>query len=172
MQFLKRCWSAFSKWWAADGLSGGLEQPAAAGASGSQAYVQAGGEVARFVFESRDLHADGAPKARAFRPDFHPELKRYEVSVCGRVGVALERLWHLGRTIRAAEGKAAIAALPLAVDRLTSSGFLCEAAPDLPDFPEHGVILGWDPDPDAKSARLDRQNELAALVSAAAVLRP
>jgi len=81
-------------------------------------------------------------------------------------------MWTLGRSIRAREGLSAEAALRLPVESVTAAGLECQPAPEPPDFVEHGVIIGWNPDPDAKSARLDQQNALAVSVPIASVLRP
>ena len=53
---------------------------------------------------------------------------------------------------------------------VTFSGLACESAPE-PDFEEHGVIVGWNPDPSAKDERLARQTDLAASVVATDVIR-
>jgi hypothetical protein len=134
-------------------------------------YVTEDGNVSRFVFSARDLFADGTPKPKAFKPDMHPDLQRFETSVCGMNGVSDERLWHLGRTIRAREGKTAIAVLELPVPKIITAGLICEPAPEV-NYDEHGVIMGWNPDPEAKDARLAVQSDLAAAVPASRVKRP
>lgn len=174
MQFLKRLLSAFSR---SPGTDSQGSIQASSGAQGGippdlPAHIQPEGSVARFVFNARNLFKDGRPKPGAFQPDFHPELRRYEVSVCGLHGVSAERMWELGRKIRAGEGLAAIAAVELTVKSVVAAGLSCEPAPEPPDFIEHGVIVGWNPDPDAKSARLDAQNALVAALPPSSVLRP
>lgn len=136
-----------------------------------EGFISRAGDVARFVFRPRDLYADGRPKPKAFQPEFHAEFGRFETSVCGLNGVLDERLWFLARTLRAAEGLSAIAALQIPVVRITETGLACEPAPE-PDYPEHGVIVGWNPDPKAKDERLAQQVELVACVPARAVRRP
>lgn len=133
-------------------------------------FVRSDGAVARFVFAGRDLYADGKPKAKVFKPELNPNLGRFETSVCGLHRVGSERVSHLGRTIRAQQGLSAIAAVKLSVSAVTSSGLACEAAPE-PDFEEHGVIVGWNPDPNAKDERLALQADLAATVATADVIR-
>lgn len=135
-------------------------------------YVARDGDIARFVFQSRDLYKDGTPKPKAFAPERHPESGQFETSVCGLNGVTYERVWYLGRTIRATSGLTALAALELAVERIVSVGLRCDAAPERPHYPEHGVICGWDSDPDAKDRRLAIQQELAAAVPQERVKRP
>lgn len=160
--FLKR----FSKWFSAS-ASDDRSEP-----DEQRDFVVINGSVARFLFEKRELFAaTGLPKAGAFVPDFHPELMRYELSVCGLNGVQDDRLWHLGNTIRTNVGKKAIAAIELSVARIHQTGLTCAPMPE-PDFAEHGVVLGWDPDPDSKSARLLAQQDLAAAVVASNVRRP
>ncbi len=133
-------------------------------------YVRSDGAVARFVFAGRDLYPDGKPKAKVFKPELNPNLDRFETSVCGLHGVASERVSHLGRTIRAQEGLSAIVAVKLSVSAVTSAGLACESAPE-PDFEEHGVIVGWNPDPSAKDERLAFQTDLAASVATTDVIR-
>jgi len=41
-----------------------------------------------------------------------------------------------------------------------------------PDYDEHGVILGWSNDPEAKDARMSAQQDLVADISAEQVRRP
>jgi len=167
-----RTWlsSAFDKW-----LSGSSKQHRHHSALSSPAYVVQGGDVARFVFRPDDIFAGGArpgcPKPKAFGPDFHPDVKRYELSVCGLNSVSDDRLWALGRTIRAKENKTALATITLPDARVTRVGLYTEPAPEPPHFPEHGVILGWNQLPEAKSERLQVQTDLAALCSAADVRR-
>ncbi len=160
MKFLRRLCAVFSRSPAPPERS----IPGLSGSTLAPTYVRGGSDVARFVFEARDLMADGKPKSRAFKPDLHPDLRRFEVSICGLFGVSDERMWYLGRTIRLKEGKRAIASLNLATDHVAEVGLQCEPAPDPPDFEEHGVVVGWPSDPDAKSSRLDLQAELAARV--------
>ena len=135
---------------------------------GGAQYVRRSGDVARFVFSDRHLSKDGKPKRGAFQPERHPKLGRWEVSVCGLYRVSAVRVWELGSTIRAE--KSAIAALRLPVAAIVSIGLECEAAPELPDFAEHGVIVGWDPEDDSKESRNALQLELAARVTA--TMRP
>jgi hypothetical protein len=168
-----RTWlsSAFDKW-----LSGSSKAHRQRPTLSSPAYVVQGGDVARFIFQSDDIFAGGTrlgcPKPKAFGPDFHPDLKRYELSVCGLNSVSEDRVWALGRTIRARENKTALATIFLPSARVTSVGLHTEPAPEQPHFPEHGVILGWSQLPEAKSERLQVQTDLAALCSASDVKRP
>lgn len=170
MRFRTWLLSAFDKW-----LSGSSKEHSRPPTLSFPAYVVQGGDVARFIFRPDDIFAGGArsgcPKPKAFGPDFHPDLKRYELSVCGLSSVLEGRLWALGRTIRAKENKTALLAITLSSARLTSVGLFAEPAPELPHFPEHGVILGWNQLPEAKSERLQAQTDLAALCSASDVRR-
>lgn len=170
MQFLRRWWTAFKEL-----LSSKLAQADSPRPQGEGPYVSKGGKVARFVFKERDLIKSGSqvglPKSGAFRLDFHPELARHEVSICGLRNVAIERLWHLGRTIRQQEGLSAIAALRLDVGRIEGLTLRCEPAP-MEDFAEHGVIINWPSGDDNKSAREDLRNGLAAMVTRDDVLQP
>ena len=171
MRFLKRLLTAFGWSRASDETRAGAPAPQAA--EEVPAYVVEDGDVARFVFKSRELFPTGLPKPQAFRLDFHPDLKRHEVSVCGLNGVSLDRVWFLGSSIRAKEGLAAIAALKVPVRKVLAAGLSCEAAPIPPDFAEHAVIVGWPVEEEAKSSRLDAQNALAAAVADLSyVLRP
>lgn len=174
MQFLKRLLSAFSRSPGTDNRGSSTASSEAKGESAPVVlgYVHSGGSVARFVFSPRSLFKDGRPKPGAFQPELHPDLQRYEVSICGLYGVSTDRMWELGRTIRAREGIAAIAAVEMSVAHVGAAGLTCEPAPESPDFVEHGVILGWNPDPEAKSARLDSQNALVASLPPSSVLRP
>lgn len=162
--------SAFDKWFA--GNSATHEH---ATSFSTLAYVVQGGDTARFVFRSDEIFTGGArpgcPKPKAFGPDFHPDLKRYELSVCGLNSVSKDRLWALGRTIRAKENKTAVAAIFLPDAKVTSVGLYAESAPEHPHFPEHGVILGWNQIPEAKSERLQVQTDLAALCNVSDVWR-
>lgn len=133
-------------------------------------FVADEGDIARFVFNRRDLFQDGRPKPKAFSPQWHKELDRYETSICGLNDVVDERLWFLGRTIRAQEGLSAIAALELPVKAVVSTGLDCISAPE-PNYAEHGVIIGWNSDPNAKDERLAFQQDLAASVPASKVKR-
>lgn len=116
------------------------------------------------MFDKRCLYADGVPKGKVFEPELHPTLRRWETSVCGRLGVTDERMWTLGKTIR--PGKTCIAAVEIQVSRVVEAELHCEAAPE--DYPEHGVILGWAAND--KDARLAQQQDLAEAHSR--VLRP
>ncbi|MBF4049635.1 hypothetical protein ISI15_16525 [Burkholderia pseudomallei] len=155
MQFLRALWSFFTK----------SPQPEVAGGD----FVTANGNVARFVFEKRHLFANGTPKPKAFEPELHPELRRFETSVCGLNGVPDDRLWRLGRTVRA--GKAAIAVVEISVQAIEAAQLVCEPLPQ-PDYDEHGVVLGWSNDPEAKDARMSAQQDLVAGISAEQVRRP
>lgn len=128
-------------------------------------YISQGGAAARFVFKPRDLTGEGKPKPKAFAPELHPELVRLETSVCGMNGVQRERLWELGARIR--PGLSAIAAAEVPVAEVVTVGLSCEAAP-MPDFDEHGVIIGWDAE--NKARRMSDQQDLAA--ACVAVHRP
>jgi hypothetical protein len=174
MQFLKRLLSAFSRSPGTDnhGSSTASDEAKVETATAVPGYVHPEGSVARFVFSARNLFKDGRPKPGAFQPELHPDLQRYEVSVCGLHGVSTTRLWELGRTIRARDDVVATAAIEVSVAHVNAAGLTCEPAPELPHFVEHGVILGWNPDPAAKSARLDAQNALVASLPSTSVLRP
>jgi len=89
--------------------------------------------------------------------------------VCGLTGTPDERLWHLGSTVRA--NLSAIAAVEVSVSQVKAAGLTCESAPE-ENYDEHGVILGWDDDPDAKDKRLAAQQELVANLRADSVRRP
>jgi len=130
-------------------------------------YISPDGAVARFVFESRKIKADGTPRPAAFEPERHPEKTIFETSVCGLNGVSNSRLWKLGKTIRS--DKQAIAAFEIKVEKVNAAGLQCHAAPESHpvDYPEHGVIVGWDED---KSKRIAAQQRLAATI--ARTLRP
>lgn len=122
------------------------------------------GSVARFVFQKRDLFQNGSPKAKLFMPEMHPELNRFETSVCGLNSVGWDRVWALGNTIRSPMPAIAAAELPVAGVIKTEAGLRCEAAPET-DYPEHGVIIGWDEDKDSKHNRLMACQDLVAAVS-------
>lgn len=155
MRSLRALWSFFTK----------SPQPDVAGGD----FVTANGTVARFVFEKRHLFANGKPKPKAFEPELHPELRRFETSVCGLNGVLDDRLWRLGRAVR--PGKAAIAAVEISVQAIEAAQLVCAPLPQ-PDYDEHGVILGWSNDPEAKDARMSAQQDLVADISAEQVRRP
>lgn len=146
MRSLRALWNSFTKSPQPDAVAG--------------EFVTPSGNVARYVFDKRHLFAvNGAPKPKAFEPEMHPELKRFETSVCGLNGVSEDRLWHLGRTVR--PDKTAVAAAEISVSDVEAAQLNCEPLPQ-PDYDEHGVILGWNADPDSKDARLSAQQELAA----------
>jgi hypothetical protein len=109
------------------------------------------------VFEPRKLRADGTPKPHVFEQELHPELNRLETSVCGMNGLSDDRMWEIGRTIRAP--KLAIAAVEVSVAAVMKAGLACESAPEI-SYAEHGVILGWDPND--KDRRMSAQLELVA----------
>jgi len=109
MRSLRALWSFFTK----------SPQPDVARGD----FVTANGNVARFVFEKRHLFANGKPKPKAFEPELHPELRRFETSVCGLNGVLDDRLWRLGRTVR--PGKAAIAAVEISVQAIEAAQLVC-----------------------------------------------
>ena len=127
-------------------------------------FVTETGEVARFVFRARDLDKSGNPKPGAFAPEMHPELNRWETSVCGRDGVSDSRLWELGQTIR--PGMQCIASIEVATADVRRIGLDCVAAPE-PNFAEHGVIIGWHAE---KDRRLLAQQDL--VVARRRVLTP
>lgn len=121
------------------------------------AFIAPDGAVGRFVFEPRKLYsADGKPKPHAFEPERHPELRRFETSICGLVGVPQRRVSYLGETIR--PGLRALAIIELPVSVVVAAGLQCEAAPE-ENYPEHGVIIGWDED--SKSHRMSVCQDLA-----------
>lgn len=128
-------------------------------------HVRQDGAVARFAFYSRQVSKTGIPRPFAFEPEEHPDTGRLETSICGLHEVSADRLWHLGRTIRT-DGRGAIAAIEVPVEAVVDAGLGCESAPEV-DFPEHGVILGWDTD---KDKRLSIQQDLVAAHTA--VRRP
>ncbi|MGA3844084.1 hypothetical protein ACI2UC_14590 [Ralstonia nicotianae] len=133
-------------------------------------FVTAEGSVARFVFNKRDLFADGRPKPKVFGPEWHPSFERYETSVCGLNGTTDVRLWDLGCTVRASSDLTAIAVVDIHVADVVAAGLSCEPAPEK-DYAEHGVILGWDNEPEAKDKRLAVQQDLVARLCAEAVRR-
>ena len=155
MRSLRALWSCFTK------------SPQSEAVGGD--FVTTSGQIARFVFERRHLFANGTPKPKAFEPELHPELRRFETSVCGLNGAPDERLWHLGRTVR--PGKQAIAAVEISVQAIEATQLVCEPLPQ-PNYDEHGVILGWSNDPEAKDARMSAQQDLVAGISAEQVRRP
>ncbi|WP_143327996.1 hypothetical protein [Caballeronia pedi] len=134
----------------------------------AHAFVTESGDVARFIFDKRDLFANGSPKPKLFQPMWDEETARFETSVCGLNNVSDSRLWELGSMIRAKEGKAAIGAAMLAMPQIASAGLACEPWP-MPDYPEHGVILGWSVD--EKDARLSAQQDLVSAIASARVKR-
>ncbi len=129
--------------------------------SENHAFVTPDGSVGRFVFKLDRKFKDGKPKPAVFAPERSPETGKWETSVCGRNGVCDERFWYLGNTI--ITGKNTLAAVEITVAKVQLSGLRCEAAPNcVPiDYPEHGVIIGWDTG-NEKSKRLAEQQELAA----------
>lgn len=95
-------------------------------------------------------------------PEMHPELGRFETSVCGLNNVGGSRLWFLGNTIRSP--LPVVAAVELPVAGVIAVGLQCEAAPEQ-DYPEHGVIIGWDGGTDAKHKRIAASQDLVAAVT-------
>ena len=124
-------------------------------------YVASHGNVARFVFNPRDLNRDGMPRPRVFEPELY--LGEYETSVCGLNGTNEARIWFLGRTLRAAENKNAIAALEITTASAREVGLQCKPAPQA-NYPEHGVIVGWLSGSDDKPKRISAQQEMVAAV--------
>lgn len=131
-------------------------------------FVATNGNVARFIFSKRDIYSNGMPKPKAFEPELHPELLRYETSVCGLSGVDDNRLWHLARTIRS--DRTAYAVAKISVAAIREAQLSCEPLPQK-GYDEHGVILGWNSDPDAKDARMSAQQDLVATITAQDVRR-
>lgn len=131
-------------------------------ANSAGVYISSNGSVARFVFESRKIKADGTPKPGAFDPEQHPIARIFETSVCGLNGVTSDRMWELGRNIR--PGKSVIAAIEIAVAKIQVAGLNCFPAPETQpiNYPEHGIIVGWDDD---KSKRLAAQQYLVANIT-------
>lgn len=125
-------------------------------------YVSQNGSVARFIFESRKVRADGTPKPAAFEPEQHPTTGIYETSVCGLNGVSSARMWELGRNIR--PGKSVIAAIEITVAKIQAEELNCLPAPETQpiNYPEHGIIVGWDDD---KSKRLATLQNLVANIT-------
>ncbi|WP_155639777.1 hypothetical protein [Burkholderia cepacia] len=163
MRFLRALWNYFTR-----SLRSETEPPLLPGAVGAD-FVSADGKVARFIFNKRDIYANGTPRPKAFEPELHPDLGRYETSVCGLNGVHDDRLWHLGRTIRS--DKTAVAIAEISVADIRAAHLACEPLPQA-DYDEHGVILGWNSDPDAKDARMSAQQDLVAAISAQHVRKP
>lgn len=123
---------------------------------GTHQYVHRDGSVSRFVFERRKLTKEGKPKPHVFEQERHPEHGRLETSVCGMNGTTDDRLWSLGHSIRAPLHAIAVVEVP--VTSIESTGLEC--IPDaMPQYDEHGVIVGWDQDD--KSKRLALQQDLA-----------
>lgn len=136
---------------------------------GEVQFIDPAGEIARFIFDKRALTAAGLPRPKVFEPQFNRELDRLETSICGLNCVSEERLWSLGRSIRAKDGLSAIAAVTLPTAAVEKTGLQCEPAPE-PDFEEHGVVIGWDPE--NKDRRLSMQQSLAAAADLSRVRRP
>jgi len=125
-------------------------------------FVSPAGSVGRFIYDVRKIdRKSGKPKQSAFTPERHPDTGQFETSVCGRNGVTDERFWFLGNAIR--PGLEALAAVEISVANIQLSGLRCEPTPETQpiDYPEHGVIVGWDPGED-KEKRMAAQQELAA----------
>lgn len=163
MRFLRALWNYFIRSLRSETEPSPLPEVADAD------FVTANGKVARFIFSKRDIYANGTPRPKAFEPELHPDLRRYETSVCGLNGVHDDRLWHLGRTIRS--DKTAFAVAEVSVADISAANLACEPLPQV-DYDEHGVILGWNSDPDAKDARMSAQQDLVAAISAQHVRRP
>lgn len=92
-------------------------------------------------------------------PETHPELGHFETSVCGLNKIHWDRVWFIGNMIRAP--KPVIAAAELPIPEVANTSLKCEAAPE-ENYPEHGVIIGWD---DEKDKRLSVCQDLAAAVT-------
>jgi len=133
----------------------------------TQPFVIANGPIARFVFDKTEIDKDGLPKRKAFKPELYEE--RHELSICGLNNVAAERMWHLGKTVREAEGKSAYASISLTTTLVSQVGLYTIEAPVHPHFLEHGVVLGWSDD---KDVRLLLQADLAAQCSRSDVRYP
>ncbi len=166
MKFLKALFTCFNGSRASE-----TAQTESVQAPTSPDYVTSSGDVARFIFSQRDLFANGTPRPKLFTPMWDDETARFETSVCGMTNVVADRLWQLGATIRASEGKTALGAALLSVPDIQTAGLACQPWP-MPGYPEHGVILGWDPNSENKDARLVVQLELANSVSASRIVRP
>lgn len=71
-------------------------------------------------------------------------------------------MWELGKSIR--PGKPAIAAAEIAVAKIQDAGLNCFPEPEKQpiNYPEHGIIVGWDDD---KSKRLASQQNLVANIT-------
>ena len=123
-------------------------------------FVIDGGPIARFVFDKSDIAADGVPKRKAFKPELYQA--RYELSICGLNNVHIDRMWHLGKTIRANQGKSVFASIFLTTDKISGVGLKVEPAPEKPHFEEHGVVLEW---PEDRAELLAKQLDLVALCS-------
>jgi hypothetical protein len=134
-------------------------------ATTTQPFIVENGPIARFVFDKTEIDKDGLPKRKAFKPELFEQ--RHELSICGMNNVAVERMWHLGKTVR--EGKSAYASISLTTTLVSQVGLRTIAAPAVPDFGEHGVVLGWSDD---KDARMLMQADLAAKCSKSDVHYP
>jgi len=123
-------------------------------------FIAENGLIARFIFDKADLDSQGMPKRRAFKTENYQG--RHELSICGLNGVSEDRMWFLGRTVRAKEGKSIYASIKLKTTLLTEFNLYARSEPQPPVFPEHGVILGWSDD---KALRLSQETDVAAACS-------
>jgi hypothetical protein len=124
-------------------------------------YVVPDGPIARFVFDKDDITKQGFPKRRAFKTETYKG--RSELSICGMNGVTDERMWRLGRRLRASENKTVYASISLTTTFVLEFGLSTKSEPEWKKcFPEHGVVLGWSAD---KSERLQQETDMAAKCS-------
>ena len=101
--------------------------------------------LARFVFSSRNVRADNSIKADAFIP--HPNN---DLSLTRHRDATDIELWSEGqrigiKTTRPLHGRADVPAIAFNAEGLT-----VHADPDLPENPNHAIVLGWPTDKPAQ----------------------
>jgi hypothetical protein len=95
-------------------------------------------ELARFIFERRYVDQSGRAKQGAFLPELYKG--RLETSVCRIRGVAVARIWSLGKTVR--PDKVLYARADFLHSAAISKSLECLSAPEQ-NFSEHAVLIGW-----------------------------
>ncbi len=115
--------------------------------------------VARFIYDSDKVTANGRVQSSAFLPKFEGAFVRWETSVCRLAGCDEARVWQLATNARPDRSVKALA--KLSIQAVISAKLECVDAP-VDGFPEHAVLLGW---PDDKPA----QKEIAVALSKASV---
>ena len=104
------------------------------------------------------MNEDGTVKPKLFEPENEKGARPYETSVCNKEGTSEDRIWELGKSIRA--GKQSIARADVGVSVVLSCELEVVPAPEI--FPEHAVIIGWPPSEDDKARRKDLANAISA----------